>query len=111
RARDPTPSLRSGDYDRRALHGVSYCRESAFGCRVAPRTVDASAARRLRRISSRRMMPRLPHLTRLESLGIRGMKLGLAAIDALCERLGRPEREVESVLVGRANGKRSRSGE
>lgn len=35
------------------------------------------------------------------------MKLGLAAIDALCERLGRPERRVPSVLVGGTNGKGS----
>jgi dihydrofolate synthase/folylpolyglutamate synthase len=35
------------------------------------------------------------------------MKLGLAAIDALCERLGRPERSVPSVLVGGTNGKGS----
>jgi dihydrofolate synthase/folylpolyglutamate synthase len=35
------------------------------------------------------------------------MKLGLAAIDALCERLGRPERQVPSVLIGGTNGKGS----
>lgn len=35
------------------------------------------------------------------------MKLGLAAIDALCERLGRPEREVPAVLVAGTNGKGS----
>ena len=35
------------------------------------------------------------------------MKLGLAAIDALCERLGRPERDVPSVLVAGTNGKGS----
>jgi dihydrofolate synthase/folylpolyglutamate synthase len=35
------------------------------------------------------------------------MKLGLAAIDAVCERLGRPERRVESVLVAGTNGKGS----
>ena len=35
------------------------------------------------------------------------MKLGLAAIDALCERLGRPERTFASVLVGGTNGKGS----
>lgn len=35
------------------------------------------------------------------------MKLGLAAIDALCERIGRPERSVPSVLVGGTNGKGS----
>ncbi len=49
----------------------------------------------------------LPHLERLESLGQRGMKLGLAAIDAVCERLGRPERRVPSVLVAGTNGKGS----
>src|SRR5262245_50745052 len=49
----------------------------------------------------------LPSLARLETLGIRGMKLGLAAIDAVCERLGRPERKVESVLVAGTNGKGS----
>jgi dihydrofolate synthase/folylpolyglutamate synthase len=46
-------------------------------------------------------------LRRLESLGIRGMKLGLAAIDAACERLGRPERRFPSVLVAGTNGKGS----
>ncbi len=35
------------------------------------------------------------------------MKLGLAAIDALCERLGRPETRFSSVLVGGTNGKGS----
>jgi dihydrofolate synthase/folylpolyglutamate synthase len=35
------------------------------------------------------------------------MKLGLAAIDAVCERLGRPERAVPSVLVAGTNGKGS----
>jgi dihydrofolate synthase/folylpolyglutamate synthase len=35
------------------------------------------------------------------------MKLGLAAIDAVCERLGRPERRVPSVLVAGTNGKGS----
>jgi dihydrofolate synthase/folylpolyglutamate synthase len=35
------------------------------------------------------------------------MKLGLAAIDTLCERIGRPERNVPSVLVGGTNGKGS----
>jgi dihydrofolate synthase/folylpolyglutamate synthase len=35
------------------------------------------------------------------------MKLGLAAIDALCERIGRPERNVPCVLVGGTNGKGS----
>jgi dihydrofolate synthase / folylpolyglutamate synthase len=52
-------------------------------------------------------MTNLPHLARLDGLGIRGMKLGLAAIDALCERLGRPERKVVSVLVAGTNGKGS----
>ena len=50
---------------------------------------------------------RLTSLARLESLAPRGMKLGLAAIDALCERLGRPERDVLSVLVAGTNGKGS----
>lgn len=50
---------------------------------------------------------RLTSLARLESLAPRGMKLGLAAIDALCERLGRPERDVPSVLVAGTNGKGS----
>jgi dihydrofolate synthase/folylpolyglutamate synthase len=49
----------------------------------------------------------LRSLARLEALGIRGMKLGLAAIDAACERLGRPERRVPSVLVAGTNGKGS----
>ncbi len=35
------------------------------------------------------------------------MKLGLAAIDGVCERLGRPERRVPSVLVAGTNGKGS----
>ncbi len=35
------------------------------------------------------------------------MKLGLAAIDALCERIGRPERRVPAVLVAGTNGKGS----
>lgn len=35
------------------------------------------------------------------------MKLGLAAIDAICERLGRPERSVPAVLVAGTNGKGS----
>ncbi|MGE5413867.1 MAG: bifunctional folylpolyglutamate synthase/dihydrofolate synthase [Syntrophomonadaceae bacterium] len=48
-----------------------------------------------------------PHLARLESLGQRGMRLGLAAIDAVCERLGRPERRVPAVLVAGTNGKGS----
>ncbi len=52
-------------------------------------------------------MTAYPALSRLESLDVRGMKLGLAAIDALCERLGRPERKVPSVLVGGTNGKGS----
>ena len=46
-------------------------------------------------------------LARLESLGIRGVRLGLDAIDAVCERLGRPERRFESVLVAGTNGKGS----
>src|SRR5262245_754922 len=49
----------------------------------------------------------LANLGRLEGLGMRGMKLGLAAIDTLCERLGRPERKVKSVLVAGTNGKGS----
>jgi len=35
------------------------------------------------------------------------MRLGLEAIDAVCERLGRPERRIPSVLVGGTNGKGS----
>ena len=35
------------------------------------------------------------------------MKLGLEAIGALCERLGRPERRVPSVLIAGTNGKGS----
>jgi dihydrofolate synthase/folylpolyglutamate synthase len=52
-------------------------------------------------------VPSLPHLARLESLGQRGIRLGLAAIDAVCERLGRPERRVPPVLVAGTNGKGS----
>ena len=51
--------------------------------------------------------PSLPHLARLESLGQRGIRLGLAAIDAVCERLGRPERRIPPVLVAGTNGKGS----
>ena len=53
------------------------------------------------------MTAEFPSLRRLESLELRGMKLGLAAIDALCERIGRPERSVPSVLIGGTNGKGS----
>jgi len=53
------------------------------------------------------MMARLPALARLESLDLRGIKLGLAAIDAVCERLGRPEQRVPSVLIAGTNGKGS----
>ena len=35
------------------------------------------------------------------------MKLGLAAIDELCARLGRPERRVPSILIAGTNGKGS----
>jgi dihydrofolate synthase/folylpolyglutamate synthase len=38
---------------------------------------------------------------------MRGMRLGLAAIDEVCARLGRPERAVPSVIVGGTNGKGS----
>jgi len=48
-----------------------------------------------------------PNLRRLESLGQRGIRLGLSAIDAVCERLGRPERTVPSVLIAGTNGKGS----
>lgn len=48
-----------------------------------------------------------PALARLDSLSLRGIKLGLAAIDAICGRLGRPERAFPSVLVGGTNGKGS----
>lgn len=50
---------------------------------------------------------RLPNLVRLESLAPRGMKLGLSAIDAVCQRLDRPERRVPCVLVAGTNGKGS----
>lgn len=53
------------------------------------------------------MTTRRPALERLESLDMRGIKLGLAAIDEACARLGRPERAVESVLVAGTNGKGS----
>jgi len=46
-------------------------------------------------------------LARLESLSLRGMKLGLAAIGSVCERLDHPERQVPSVLVAGTNGKGS----
>ena len=35
------------------------------------------------------------------------MKLGLAAIDSVCERSGRPERKVPSILIAGTNGKGS----
>ncbi len=38
---------------------------------------------------------------------MRGIKLGLEAIDAVCARLGRPERVVPCVLIGGTNGKGS----
>ena len=38
---------------------------------------------------------------------MRGMRLGLAAIDEVCSRLGRPERAVPSVIVAGTNGKGS----
>jgi dihydrofolate synthase/folylpolyglutamate synthase len=53
------------------------------------------------------MMPRFPALARLDSLGLRNVRLGLEAIDAVCVRLGRPERRVPSVLVAGTNGKGS----
>lgn len=49
----------------------------------------------------------LESLARLESLSLRGMRLGLEAIGAVCERLGRPERAFPSVLIGGTNGKGS----
>src|SRR5262249_62182100 len=49
----------------------------------------------------------LPGLARLETLGQRGIRLGLAAIDAVCSRLGRPERSFPSILIGGTNGKGS----
>ena len=49
----------------------------------------------------------LQALARLESLDIRGMKLGLAAIGAVCQRLGDPERAASSVLIAGTNGKGS----
>src|SRR5713101_2057186 len=50
---------------------------------------------------------RLPALERLESLSLRGMKLGLAAIESLCQRLDRPQARVPSVLLAGTNGKGS----
>ncbi|MGH9316746.1 MAG: bifunctional folylpolyglutamate synthase/dihydrofolate synthase [Thermoanaerobaculia bacterium] len=52
-------------------------------------------------------MTTFPALERLESLSPRGMKLGLAAIGSVCERLAHPERRVPSVLVAGTNGKGS----
>jgi dihydrofolate synthase/folylpolyglutamate synthase len=49
----------------------------------------------------------LGSLARLDSLGIRGMKLGLATIEATCDRLDRPEHRVPCVLVAGTNGKGS----
>ncbi|HEY7574093.1 MAG TPA: bifunctional folylpolyglutamate synthase/dihydrofolate synthase, partial [Thermoanaerobaculia bacterium] len=48
-----------------------------------------------------------PSIARLEGLGQRGVKLGLEAIDAVCERLGRPEERVPCLLVAGTNGKGS----
>jgi dihydrofolate synthase/folylpolyglutamate synthase len=58
-------------------------------------------------MSDGKIMIPLPALARLESLDVRGMRLGLAAIGEVCERLGRPERSVESILVAGTNGKGS----
>jgi len=58
-------------------------------------------------MSAKKRDESLPALARLERLPMRGMRLGLAAIDAVCERLGRPERAVASVLVAGTNGKGS----
>jgi len=52
-------------------------------------------------------MPIYPSLQRLESLSLRGMRLGLAAIDSLCQRLDRPQARVPSVLLAGTNGKGS----
>src|SRR5262245_13199330 len=49
----------------------------------------------------------LPGLARLETLGQRGIRLGLAAIDAVCSRLGHPERAFPSILIAGTNGKGS----
>jgi dihydrofolate synthase/folylpolyglutamate synthase len=49
----------------------------------------------------------LAALARLERLPPRGMRLGLGAIDSVCERLGRPERRVPSTLIAGTNGKGS----
>lgn len=49
----------------------------------------------------------LPSLDRLEALSLRGMKLGLAAIEAICVRLGGPEAAFASVLIAGTNGKGS----
>jgi dihydrofolate synthase/folylpolyglutamate synthase len=43
----------------------------------------------------------------VEALDVRGIKLGLEAIDAVCARLGRPEHRVPCVLIGGTNGKGS----
>jgi dihydrofolate synthase/folylpolyglutamate synthase len=72
-----------------------------------PAAAVGRAARRLARLLRASALPPLPYLSRLESLGLRGMKLGLAAIDAVCERLGRPEARVPSVLIAGTNGKGS----
>jgi len=52
-------------------------------------------------------LSRFAAVSHLESLAPRGMKLGLATIDAVCERLGRPEQAVPAVLVAGTNGKGS----
>ncbi len=73
--------------------------DGATGRRAGIGTVrrDRQAARRPtpgRRLAPSR--PALAALARLESLSLRGMRLGLAAIDAICERLG-PARAARSL--------------
>jgi dihydrofolate synthase/folylpolyglutamate synthase len=48
-----------------------------------------------------------PALDRLDSLGMRGIKLGLEAIREVLSRLGHPERSCPHVLIAGTNGKGS----
>ena len=46
-------------------------------------------------------------LTRLQSRGRFGIKLGLERTRALLKRMGNPEREIQGALIGGTNGKGS----
>ncbi len=75
--------------------------------RALPAPALGPAPRVTRSGATRAMTALATALARLEGLSPRGMRLGLEAIDAVCERLGRPERRVPSILVAGTNGKGS----